>query len=43
MSLFSCMSIHPEQHSPQGTSAPRQGSGEEIPRQVVSTPEVEYM
>ena len=43
MSLFSFMSTHPVQHSPQGTNASRQGSGEEIPRQVVSTPEVECM
>jgi len=37
---------HPVEYSPKGTSAPRQGSGEEIARairQVVSTPKVEYM
>lgn len=37
---------HPVEYSPQVTSAPRQGSGEEIAqalRQVVSTPKVEYM
>ena len=36
----------PIEHLPQGTMAPRQGTGEEIAqalRQVVSPPKVEYM